>query len=286
MVCPFRKWQCRGSQRVRAAESGMPACGGEGMKTIISWNVNGLRQRYAQNEFLPLFHHNPDIVCIQEAKTSREKISPELKRIHGYHLHCAPAPQGGFNEVMLFSRTKPVSVRSGFGTEPFDAGGRVIIADFTTFVLVNLYSPLGVGPVDTLEQKLAFYDAFLSFAAQISLSDRPVIICGDFSIAVTDDDLESVKKHAARQAGTNPIEREKMEKLLASGYTDVHRMFLQGKGQYTWWPNGFKIPDRHLGRRLDYFFVNNTAKPPVLGSEILSRYEGSDHCPICMDINL
>ncbi|MDP3563126.1 MAG: exodeoxyribonuclease III [Methanoregula sp.] len=255
-------------------------------RTIVSWNVNGLRQRHARNEFLPQFRNNPDIVCIQEAKTLREKIPEEIKKLYGYQIHCAPVPQGNFTEVMLFSRIKPVSVRYGFGTPAFDGEGRIIIADFETFVLMNIYFPLGVGPVDTLEHKLAFYDAFLGCAEKIRDAGRPVVICGDFSIAHTDDDVESVKKHAARQTGTTVAEREKLGTLIKRGYTDVHRMFLQGKGHYTWWPNGFKIPERHLGRRLDYFYANEQAKPFVVDAEILSGVEGSDHCPIQLEINL
>jgi exodeoxyribonuclease-3 len=255
-------------------------------RTIVSWNVNGLRPRHAQNEFLPLFRHNPDIVCIQEAKTLREKIPDEIKRLHGYHIICAPVPQGNFTEVMLFSRTKPVSVRYGFGTPPFDGEGRIILADFETFVLVNIYFPLGIAPVDTLEHKLAFYDNFLGCAGKLRHEGRPVILCGDFSIAHTDDDVESVKKHAARQVGTTPAEREKIANLINMGYSDVHRIFLSGKGHYTWWPNGFKIPERHLGRRLDYFYANERAKTFIVDAEILSGVEGSDHCPIQMDLEL
>ena len=256
------------------------------MTTIVSWNVNGLRQRHTSNEFLPLFRHNPEIVGIQETKTPRDKIPDELRRLHGYYICCAPVPQGSFTEVMLFSRLQPVSVRYGFGTPAFDKEGRVIIADFGTFMLMNVYFPLGVAPVDTLEHKLAFFNAFLTCAEQLNRDGRPIIMCGDFSVAHTDNDVESVKKHAARQTGTSVAEREKMDTLVRMGFTDVHRMFNKEKGAYTWWPNGFRIPDRHLGRRLDYVFVNERMRPSVLSSEILSGVEGSDHCPVTMDVAL
>jgi exodeoxyribonuclease-3 len=256
------------------------------VKTIISWNVNGLRQRHERNEFLKIFENVPDIVCIQEAKTSKEKIPAEVKRLPGYHIHCAPVPHGEFNEVMLISREKPREITHGFGIPEFDDEGRVIIADFTYFVLVNCYFPLGIGHADTLEHKLAFCDAFLACAAELAGTRRPVIICGDFSIAHTDDDVENVRKHAARQAGTTHAEREMMDGLIRLGYADTLRMFQLGRGQYSWWPNGFRIPDRRLGRRLDYFFINDRAKQLVEGSEILSDIEGSDHCPVRLDLNL
>ena len=152
------------------------------MTTIICWNVNGLRQRYEKNEFLALFRHNPDIVCIQETKTTKEKIPSELKTLPGYRLFCPMITSGNFSETLLFTRNNPVSVRYGFDTSLPDLEGRIIIADYRTFVLMNIYFPLGVGPVDNLENKLAFYDSFLSCAGQLSTTGRAVIICGDFSI--------------------------------------------------------------------------------------------------------
>jgi exodeoxyribonuclease-3 len=252
--------------------------------TLITWNVNGLRPRHAMNQFLPVFRHNPDIVCIQEAKTEKEKIPAELKKLHGYFLFCAPVPEGSFTEVMLFSRHRPLSLRYGFEAGAPDGEGRLIIAEFPEFILLNVYVPLGNGPVDTLEHKLAFCDALLSGAAELQKACRPVIICGDFSIAHTDNDVESVKKHASRQVSTSPAEREKIDILIRSGFSDVLRMFRKGKGSYTWWPNGFKAPERHIGRRLDYYFVNDPAKQMVIGTEILSGVEGSDHCPVTLEI--
>ena len=256
------------------------------MMTIISWNVNGLRQRHAKHEFKLIFQNNPDLVCIQETKTEEEKIPADLKNLYGYKMLCPPVAPGNFAETLLFSRRNPLSVRYGFGTSPVDEEGRIIIADFETFVLMNIYFPLGVRPVDTLEHKLAFYDEFLACAGFITQSGRPVIICGDFSVAHTDNDVEIVKKNAARQVGTTPAEREKITSLVSSGFSDAFRLIHPEKGHYTWWPNGFRLKDRHLGRRLDYFFVNEPARPLVMGSEILPDIEGSDHCPVTLELNL
>jgi exodeoxyribonuclease-3 len=256
------------------------------MKTIISWNVNGLRQRHEKKEFLEVFSGNPDIVCILEAKTSREKIPAELRRIPGYHIHCVPVPHGEFNEVMLISREKPREVTHGFGVPEFDDEGRFLIADFPLLVLAACYFPLGVGHADTLEHKLAFSDAVLASARELAGSGRPVVFCGDFSIAHTDDDLEVVRKHATRRPGTTAAERTRIDALIAAGYTDALRLFAPGKGPYTWWPNGFTAADRRLGRRLDYFFVNETARPLVSACSVMAEIEGSDHCPVRIDLNL
>jgi exodeoxyribonuclease-3 len=235
---------------------------------------------------MPIFQHNPEFVCIQETKTPEEKIPSQLKKLNGYEMYCPPVAPGNFTETLLFTRRTPVSVRYGFGIPVLDEEGRVIIADFDTFVLMNIYFPLGVSPVDTLEHKLAFYDAFLTSAEHLNDERRGVIICGDFSIAHTYNDVESMKKHADRQVGTTQFEREKIDSLIHKGYSDAFRIFHQEKGHYTWWPNGFRLKERHIGRRLDYFFVNEPVRPFVMDAEILSGFEGSDHCPVMLEVNL
>jgi exodeoxyribonuclease III len=254
--------------------------------TIISWNVNGLRQRHKLNQFTQIFRHNPEIVCIQETKTAHENVPGDLKKIAGYSTWFAPVKKGDFAEVALFSRREPLSVSYGFGNTPFDKEGRIIVADYGVFVLLNIYFPLGVEPTDNLLHKLAFYDAFLAYVKKLNDEKRYVIVCGDFSIAHTDKDVFNPKKKPSKQVGTTPKEREKIDQLIASGFVDTFRLFDPGPGHYSWWPNGFSLNERNNGWRLDYFFANELVKPQVKTSEILSGIEGSDHCPVQLEIEV
>jgi exodeoxyribonuclease-3 len=81
-------------------------------------------------------------------------------------------------------------------------------------------------------------------------------------------------------------EREKMDRLINAGFSDTFRLFNEAKGHYSWWPNGFSLEERRLGWRLDYFFVNSFMKPFVTNTEILACYEGSDHCPVIMEMEM
>ena len=255
------------------------------VRTVITWNVNGLRQRHAADEFLPIFRERPDIVCIQETKTPREKIPHEIRHLSGYHVYCAPAARGSFTEVMLFTRGRPVSVSYGLGDNKCpESDSRVIVADFNSFVLVNIYVPLGMPPVGTMERKLAFLDAFLALAGDLNADGRPVITCGDFSVAHTDTDIDVIKKRTALRIGATGVEREKIDTLIGKGYRDMFRFFHKDDREYTWWPNGFKITERMRGYRLDYFFANERAVPCILGAEIQTTVEGSDHCPVAIQM--
>ena len=193
---------------------------------------------------------------------------------------------GEISEVALFSREEPRSVHFGFGGSPFDKEGRVITADFGSFVLLNVFIPLGVEPADNLGHKIAFFDALIAYLKKLSVEKRPVIITGDFGIAHTNHDVFSLWKKSSKQTGVTPEERAKIDELIMDGYFDTFRMFTPGTGHFSWWPNGFLLNVRNRGRRLDYFFANESARPFVKNSEILSDIEGSDHCPIRLELDV
>lgn len=254
--------------------------------TIISWNVNGLRPLHQMNQFLPVFRQNPDIVCVQETKTATDRIPNDLKKIHRYTCYFDSEQKENLTEVMLFSKQEPERVTFGFGNMPFDDEGRVLIAEYETFTLMNIYFPLGIGPADTLEHKLAFYDAFLAFISRCNNEQRNIIVCGDFSIAHTDSDVSKPVKSTTRRAGITLQERDRIDRLINTGFSDTFRLFNQSDGHYSWWPYGFTREERRFGWRLDYFFVNTVVRPYVTGTEILTCIEGSDHCPVRMIMNL
>jgi exodeoxyribonuclease-3 len=254
--------------------------------SIVSWNVNGLHQRHQMNQFLPVFRHNPEIVCIQETKTAGERIPEDLKKLYGYYVYYDKDHPDNLTEVLLFSRQKPERVTFGFGGTPFDDEGRILIAEYETFTLMNMYFPLGIGPADTLEHKLAFYDAFLAHVTHMNNEQQNVIVCGDFSIAHNDNDISKPVKKETQRPGITVYEREKMDRLINAGFSDTFRLFNEPKGHYSWWPNGFSLEERRLSLRLDYFFVNTFMRPFVTGTEILACYEGSDHCPVIMEMEM
>jgi exodeoxyribonuclease-3 len=113
-----------------------------------------------------------------------------------------------------------------------------------------------------------------------------VIVCGDFSIAHTDNDISKPVKKETQRPGITVYEREKMDRLINAGFSDTFRLFNEPKGHYSWWPNGFSLEERRLSLRLDYFFVNTFMRPFVTGTEILACYEGSDHCPVIMEMEM
>ena len=111
--------------------------------TLLSWNVNGLRECYDRKYFLPVFRHNPEIVCIQETKASEEKLPEKVRNLYGYHTFFSAVPQGSTAGVGLFSRHNPISVQYGFGNPVLDNKGRVLVLITVVLFCSICHSRLG-----------------------------------------------------------------------------------------------------------------------------------------------
>ena len=254
--------------------------------TILSWNVNGLRECYERKYFLPVFRHNPDIVCVQETKSAGEKLPERVRNLIGYHTFFSAVPAGSTAGVGLFSRNRPLSVQYGFGDPLFDNKGRVLVADYGGFVLLNMHIPLGIRPMGNLDNKLELFDSFLGYVRSLREKGREVVICGDFNVAHTDRDLYNPPKKPVRQIGVSPEERSRLDQLVTLGFTDTFRIFHQGAGHYTRWPFQNNSRERNFGWRIDYCFVSPALRPRVTGAAILKGVRGSDHCPVMVELEL
>ena len=75
------------------------------MLEILSWNVNGLRAVMKKGFVDFLSSESPDIICLQETKTSEMPI--ELYQAEGYHAYLASGEKKGYSGVGLYCRREP-----------------------------------------------------------------------------------------------------------------------------------------------------------------------------------
>ena len=161
----------------------------------------------------------------------------------------------------------------------------VFLSENKYFDFINVYYPNGGMGDERLSYKLAFYDAFLDYVNDLRDRGFNLVICGDLNTAHKPIDLYHPKSNE-NVSGFLPIEREWVTKFLDNGYVDTFRMFNQEPYNYTWWSYRTKARDRNVGWRLDYFFVNEEFKDCVKSSTIMSDVMGSDHCPICLELEI
>ncbi|MEO8398204.1 MAG: exodeoxyribonuclease III [Ignavibacteriaceae bacterium] len=246
---------------------------------ILSWNVNGIRAVHKKG-FLDWFlKEKPDILCIQETKAHEEQLTDELKNVKGYHSYFCSGERKGYSGVALYTKEKPISIKKGFGVNAFDNEGRILIAEYPDFVLLNIYYPNGKARAERLKYKMDFYDAFLDFVNKLKKDGKKVIICGDVNTAHKEIDIARPKENS-KISGFLPEERAWIDKFIGHGYIDTFRMFNQEPNNYTWWDQITRARDRNVGWRIDYFFISENAKNEIKNAFILSDVMGSDHCPI------
>ena len=125
---------------------------------IFSWNVNGIRA-IQKKGFMDWFNKTkPDILCIQETKAHEEQLTDDLKNIKGYDSFWFSAQKKGYSSVATYSNIKPENIFKGFGVEKYDSEGRVLITEYSEFVLANVYFPNGGRGPERVKYKLDFYD--------------------------------------------------------------------------------------------------------------------------------
>jgi len=250
---------------------------------ILSWNVNGIRAADRKGLFEWLKKEKPDILCLQEIKAMADQIPPHLKNTPGYHIFFNPAERKGYSGVATYSSQKPLSVKTGFGIEKFDKEGRILITEFATFTLFNIYFPNGKKDDERLEYKLDFYDTFLAYVDNLKAEGKNIVVCGDFNTAHKEIDLAHPKENE-KISGFLPVERAWIDTFIDHGYVDIFREFNKEPNQYSWWSMRTRARERNIGWRIDYFFTNKEFMKQIKNAYILQDVMGSDHCPIGIEI--
>jgi len=162
--------------------------------------------------------------------------------------------------------------------------GRMQTFELEDAYLINTYVLNSQHGLFRLPEKLEFNHKFIDYCEKLR-KKKPVIFCGDLNVAHKDIDLANPKINR-ENPGFTIEERNAFTEQLDMGYIDTFRMFNKDAGQYTWWGYRFNLRQRNIGWRIDYFVVSNELKNKVGSSKILKKIEGSDHCPIELDINI
>ena len=257
-------------------------------KSILSWNVNGIRAVLKKGFEAFLAETNHDIVCLQETKISEDLV-------HGFQFENYPhliwncADKKGYSGTAIFSKQAPLSVKKGIGIEKHDKEGRVISAEFEDFYLVTVYTPNAQGHDENRRPKRLDYRTkewdvdFLNFILELEKS-KPVIFCGDLNVAHKEIDLANPSTNR-KNAGFTDEERQGFQSILDAGYLDIFReLHPDTTDAYTWWSYRANARANNVGWRIDYFCVSEKLRAQVDSTKNLTSVLGSDHCPITLSL--
>ncbi|KDO71209.1 hypothetical protein CISIN_1g0067572mg, partial [Citrus sinensis] len=248
---------------------------------IVTYNVNGLRQRVSQFGSLRklLDSFDADIICFQETKLRRQELKSDLVMADGYEsffscTRTSDKGRTGYSGVATFCRVKspfsstevalPVAAEEGFtglletsgskimeGLEDFskdellkiDSEGRCVITDHGHFILFNVYGPRADSE-DTvrIQFKLQFFHV---------LQGRRIFVVGDLNIAPAAID----RCDAGPDFAKNEFRIWFRSMLVESGgsFFDVFRSkHPERREAYTCWPSNTGAEQFNYGTRIDH----------------------------------
>ena len=253
---------------------------------LATWNVNSLKMRMPRIlEFLE--QHEPDIVCLQETKTTADAFPADALAAAGYvGVHHSGGRWAG---VAILGRedAPPEEVAFGLPGEVAQDECRWIEATVSGVRVASVYVPNGrTLDSPTFAEKLTFLDAMRERAAQ--LAGGPLVITGDMNVAPADLD---VYDPAAFVGGTHVSadERGRLEAILDTGLVDAYRHLYPDEVGYTWWDYRAGHFHKKLGLRIDLVLVSPDLAKRLTFCGIDRNYrkgsKPSDHAPLLAEFS-
>lgn len=248
---------------------------------FITWNVNGLRACMTKG-FEQYFNSmDADIFAIQETKMQENQKNFAFE---GYDEYWNSADKLGYSGTLVYTKNKPIKVHYGINEGLYNDEGRIITLEFESFYFVTAYVPNAQEGLARIDYRVKFEENMRNYLIQLD-ADKPVVYCGDLNVAHKPIDLKNPKANEGN-AGYSIQERTEFQKLIDNGFSDVFRVLFPDEIKYTWWSYRFNARKNNAGWRIDYFIVSNRLVNNVKSYEIHDQIEGSDHCPVIIEIEL
>lgn len=250
---------------------------------LVSWNVNGIRAALKKDFLKILSDFDADIVCLQETKARPEQVA-EVAWPDEFFRHWNSAEKPGYSGTAVFTKVAPLHVTTGIGHADHDREGRVLTLEFENFHLVNVYTPNSQRGLARLPYRTTAWEpAFREYVVGLDVK-KPVVICGDLNVAHREIDIARPRDNV-KNAGFTTEERACLSELLDAGFVDTFRaLHPDTAAAYTWWSYLNQARARNIGWRIDYFLASERLRPALRAAAIHPEIEGSDHCPVALEL--
>ncbi len=241
---------------------------------VATWNVNGIRARELQVlEFLET--HAPDVVCLQELKAAPEQMPITLAAPAGYTTYWHG--HKGYSGVGLLLKTDVFGPTVAFTHPDFDHETRIVEGATKEFAVASVYVPNGG---KDYAAKLAFLEAMGAWARAAKAAGRPLLVCGDLNVALTDRDVHP-KERKAGAIGQRPDERALLATLLGEGLVDLGRALDPDNDDlFTYWAPWRDLRKRNIGWRIDFVLATDGLAKRATASRVYREFGTSDHAPL------
>jgi exodeoxyribonuclease III len=253
---------------------------------IATYNVNGINGRLAVL-LRWLKEARPDIVCLQELKTTSDKFP--IKQIEAAGYQAIWHGQKSWNGVAILSRSLPIQeVRRKLPGDPLDEHSRYLEAIVGQMLVACIYMPNGNPyPGVKFDYKLKWYKRLTAHARALLKHDVPVALVGDFNVMPTELDVYKPEKYINDALFRKEV-RAAYARLLKLGFTDALRTLHPKEIIYTFWDYLRFAWQRNAGLRLDHFLLNNHLANRLRKGGVDKHVRGwekaSDHAPAWIEL--
>ncbi len=265
---------------------------------IITWNVNGIRATHKKWELTNIIAlTDPDILFMQEIKATPDKLTADLLQPDPYVAYYNPAEKPGYAGTGLWLHSRVLEkfdaeFLSSFPNDPTANEGRVAHLKLTkkengkVTHLFGIYFPNGGKSEAAWEGKLVFYREFAAYMDELRAEWASVLWGGDINCAHHPIDLARPKENDGK-IGFHPSERAWLDGRVNDGWTDIWRSQNPDTAEvYSWWDPVTRSRGRNVWWRIDAFWGDASVVTNVQNILYLPDQQGSDHCPMMIDVNL
>ena len=259
------------------------------MTKIVSWNVNSIRVRLDHLSIL-IKENNPDIILLQETKTTNEDFPYEDIKDQGYEINNTG--QKSYNGVAILSKVPVELKNTALPKNDKDDQARFIevrVLDDKPFDIASIYLPNG-NPIDTdkFSYKLDWMKKLKLYVEKKMENNETFIFGGDFNIIPNHQDAVNIEKWR-NDALHHQKSIEIFRSIINLGMTDVFRIFNSKPYEFTYWDYSRGAWEKDNGLRIDHFLASPRAVDRLHDCQIEKKFRGmerpSDHVPIWFEIN-
>jgi exodeoxyribonuclease III len=120
-------------------------------------------------------------------------------------------------------------------------------------------------------------------------SPSPILICGDFNIALQDIDIHDPTGREKQVMATD-AERLALRTILDLGFQDAFRKFTPDGGHFSWWDYRAAAFRRNLGWRIDHHYLTPDLYERAIACTIdktpRTLEQPSDHAPVIVELSV
>jgi exodeoxyribonuclease III len=249
---------------------------------VATFNINGIKARMPRLvEWLG--ETQPDIVCLQELKSSDETIPLGDIEYAGYG--ALYHGQKGFNGVAILARNaQPVEIQRGLAGEEEDEQSRYLEAEVFGIRVGSIYLPNGnPQPGPKFDYKLRWMERLRARGQALLASEIPTILAGDYNVIPHLNDVWDPGA-MANDALMQPESRDAWFRMLGDGWTDALRSRHPSGHVWTFWDYQAGAWQRDHGFRIDHLLLSPAMADRLVDARVDKDYRGrekaSDHAPV------